>query len=40
MLVKKKVLAVNIKALKHCANLLKCSNEIKQYLKNTIVEFH
>ena len=28
---------VKIKTLKHCENLLKLSNEIKQYVKNTIV---
>ena len=30
---------VNIKNLKHCENLLKISNEIKQYVKNMIVKF-
>ena len=41
MLVKKKTVAVlNIKTLKHCENLLKVSNEIKQYVKNTIVKSH
>ena len=35
----KKVLMVNIKNLKHCKNLLKISNEIKQYVKNMIVKF-
>ena len=29
---------VNIKTLKHCENLLKVSNEVKQYVKNTIVK--
>ena len=27
-----------IKILKHCENLLKASNEIKQYVKNTILD--
>ena len=31
---------VKIKTLKHCENLLKVSNEIKQYVKNTIVRSH
>ena len=29
---------VNIKTLKHCENLLRVSNEIKQHVKNTIVK--
>ena len=29
---------VNIKTLKHCENLLKVNNEIKQYVKNTTVK--
>ena len=28
---------LKIKTLKHCENLLKVSNEIKQYVKNAIV---
>ena len=31
---------VKIKTLKHCENLLKVSNEIKQYVKFTIVKSH
>ena len=31
---------VNIKTLKHCKNLLKVTNETKQYIKNTIVKFY
>ena len=31
---------VNIKISKHCGNLLKVSNEIKQYVKSTIVKSH
>ena len=31
---------VNIKTLKHYENMLKFSNEIKQYVKNTIVKSH
>ena len=31
---------VNIKTLEHCENLLKVSNEIKQYVKNMIVQSH
>ena len=31
---------VKIKLLKHCENLLKVSNEIKQYVKNTVVRLH
>ena len=31
---------VKIKTLKHCENLLKVSNEIKQYVKNAIVTSH
>ena len=38
MLVKKTVSMLKIKTLKHCENLLKVSNEIKQYVKNTIVK--
>ena len=30
---------LKIKTLKHCENLLKVSNEIKQYVKNKIVRF-
>ena len=40
MLVKKTVSMLKIEILKHCENLLKVSNEIKQYVKNTIVESH
>ena len=31
---------LNIKILKHCENLLKVSNEIKKYVKNTIIKSH
>ena len=31
---------LKIKTLKHCENLLKVSNQIKQYVKNTTVRFH
>ena len=31
---------VKIKPLKHCENLLKVSNETKQYVKNMIVKSH
>ena len=31
---------LKIKTLKHRENLLKVSNEIKQYVKNTIVRSH
>ena len=31
---------VKIKTLKLCENLLKVSNEIKQYVKNTVVRLH
>ena len=31
---------VNIKTLKHRENLLKVSNEIKQYVNNAIVKSH
>ena len=31
---------LKIKTLKHCENLLNVSNEIKQYVKNTIVRSH
>ena len=31
---------VKIKTLKHCENLLKVSNEIKQYVEFTIVKSH
>ena len=31
---------VNIRTLKNCENLLKVSNEIKQYVKNKIVNSH
>ena len=31
---------LKIKTLKHCENLLKVSNEIKQYVKNAIVRSH
>ena len=31
---------LTIKTWKHCENLLKVSNEIKQYVKNTIVRPH
>ena len=37
---KKRFQCWKIKALKHCENLLKVSNKIKQYAKNTIVRFH
>ena len=37
MLLKKTVTMMKIKTLKHCENLLKASNEIKQYVKNMIV---
>ena len=37
MLAKKAVSVLKIKILKHCENLLKVSNEINQYIKNTIV---
>ena len=36
----KTVLTENIKTLKRCENLLKVSNEIKQYVKYTIVKSH
>ena len=39
-LVKKTVSMLKIKILKHCENLLKVSNEIKQYVKNAIVKSH
>ena len=32
------VAAVKMKTLKHSENLLKVSNEIKQYMKNTVVK--
>ena len=38
MLVKTTVSMLNIKTSKHCENLLKVSSEIKQYVKNTIVQ--
>ena len=31
---------LKIKTLKYCENLLKVSNEIKQYVKNTIARSH
>ena len=31
---------VKSKTLKLCENLLKVSNEIKQYVKNTVVRLH
>ena len=31
---------LHIKTLKHCENLLKVSNKVKLYVKNTIVKFH
>ena len=31
---------LKIKTLKHCENLLKVRNEIKQFVKNTIVKSH
>ena len=31
---------LKIKISKHCENLIKVSNEIKQYVKNTIVRSH
>ena len=31
---------LEMKTLKHCENLLKVSNEIKRYVKNTIVKSH
>ena len=34
----KKISTFNIKTLKHCENLLRVSNEIKQYVKNMIVK--
>ena len=37
MLAKKAVSVLKIKILKHFENLLKVSNEINQYIKNTIV---
>ena len=40
MLIKKTVSVVNIKILKHCENLLKVSNEIKQYVKGRFVKSH
>ena len=30
---------LKIKTLKHCENLLKVSNKIKQYVKNTIARY-
>ena len=35
----KAVSILKIKTLKHCQNLLKVSNEIKQYLKHAILDF-
>ena len=31
---------LKIKTLKHCENLVKVSNEIKQYVNNTIIRSH
>ena len=31
---------LEIRFLKHCENLVKVSNEIKQYVKNAIVRSH
>ena len=31
---------LKIKTLKHCENMFKVTNEIKQYVKNTIVRSH
>ena len=36
----KTVSMLKIKTLKQCENLLKVSNEIKQYKKNTIARSH
>ena len=36
----KAVSMLKIKTLKHCENLLKVNNEIKQYVKYTIFTFH
>ena len=36
----KTVSMLKIKTLKHCENLLKVSNELKEYTKNTIVRSH
>ena len=33
-------MVVNIKILKHCENLLKVNNGIKEYVKSTIVKSH
>ena len=30
----------DITTLRHCENLLKVSNEMKQYVKNTIIKSH
>ena len=40
MFVKKTVSMLKIKTLKHCENLLKVSNEIKQYVKIQLLNLY
>ena len=40
MVVKTFSVVKNIKTLKHCENLFRASNEIKQYIKNATVKSH